>query len=113
MKKFNSIFEITTGKNESEEHVFSVLVKRSYSIKNGKLHRKDIDNQFLKIDKYYDDGDPEWSTVQYENELSPYKPATDVVVIGKAYALDNNATSQMQVKFQHLLKPNLGGILLN
>ena len=38
------------------------------------------------IDQYYDDGDPEWSTVQHESELAPYKAATDVVVIGKAYA---------------------------
>lgn len=100
MATFNNIFEITTGKNESEEHIFSVLVKRSYRIKNGKLHRKDIDNQFLKIDKYYDNGDPEWSTVQYEYELAPYKPATDIVVIGKAYAPNNTVTQQMQVKLK-------------
>lgn len=100
MATSNNIFEIVTGKNASEEHIFSVLVKRSYKIRDGKLHRKDIDNQFLKIDKYYDNGDSEWSTVQYEYELAPYKPATDVVVIGKAYALNNKATQQMQVKFQ-------------
>lgn len=93
MTDSNKNFEIVSGKNEHEEPIFSVLVKRSYSIKNGVLERKDTDNEFRKIDKYYDDGDPEWSTVQYEYDLAPYKPYIDVVVIANAYAGDAEAQS--------------------
>jgi hypothetical protein len=52
------------------------------------------------IDHYYDGGDPEWSTVQFESELAPYKAATDVVVIGKAYAPRGVATERMAAGVQ-------------
>ena len=83
----NGIFEIVPGKNHRDEHIFSVIVKRTYRIVAGRRASgpKWI-SRFAMIDHYYDDGDPEWSTVQYESELAPYKVATDVVVIGKAYA---------------------------
>ena len=92
----NKIFEIVPGKNAQSEHVFAVIVKRSYRISPGKpLQRLEADHQLRQIDYYYDNGDPEWSTVQYESELAPFKPAIDVVVIGKAYAPDGEPTQQM------------------
>lgn len=93
----NPVFEIVPGKNEREEHVFSVLVKRSYTIKSGgAVVRRDHDHELRKIDHYYDNGDPEWSTVQYEYELAPYKPSVDVVVIGKAYAPKGKPAQEMR-----------------
>lgn len=92
------VFEIVTGKNEKEEPVFSVIVKRSYRINaDGGVSRCETDYELRKIDAYYDKGDPEWSVVQFESELSPYKPQTDVVVIGKAYATNGKSVEQMQV----------------
>ena len=62
--------------------------------------RAEQDRPFRLIDEYYDGGDPEWSTVQYESEVAPFKAATDVVVIGKAYAPGGVPTQQMTVSAQ-------------
>jgi len=97
----NSVLEIVTGKNEREEHVFSVIVKRSYLITDtGVLKRRETDHELRKVDAYYENGDPEWSVVQYEYELAPYKPLIDVVVIGKAYAPDGEPVQSMHVSVQ-------------
>jgi hypothetical protein len=81
--------------------VFSVIVKRTYRIvPDGRAARADSDHPFRQIDHYYDDGDPEWSTVQYESELVPYKAWTDLVVIGKAYAPGGIATQRITVGVQ-------------
>jgi hypothetical protein len=83
----NGVFKIVPGKNDRGEHVFSVIVKRTYDIvAGGAMRRHEVDHPLREIDAYYDDGDPERSTVQYEYELAPFKSAADVVVIGKAYA---------------------------
>jgi hypothetical protein len=92
------VFQIAPGRTDSGEHVFSVIVKRSYRlIPNGVAERRDADRPLRLIDEYYDGGDAESSTVQHESELAPYKPATDVVVVGKAYAPGGNPTQQMRV----------------
>lgn len=89
---------IVPGRNDRGEHIFSVLVKRSYRIvPDTAAVRCEQDQPFRLIDEYYDGGDPEWSTVQYESEVAPYKRATDVVVIGKAYAPDGVPTQRMSV----------------
>jgi hypothetical protein len=97
----NGVVEIVPGRNHRGEHVFSVIVKRTYRISgSGKVERTAADEELRKTDAYYDNGDPEWSTVQHESELAPYKVATDVVVIGKAYAPRGVATSRMMVGVQ-------------
>jgi hypothetical protein len=91
-------FEIVPGRNDAGDHVFSVIVKRSYRFtSNGRAERCEADRPLRLIDEYYDDGDPEWATVRHESEMAPYKPATDVVVIGKAYAPGGAPTEQMTV----------------
>jgi hypothetical protein len=90
--------EIVPGRTDEGEHVFSVIVKRTYRVMpSGLVGRADADGELRKIDEYYDHGDPEWSTVRHESELAPFKPATDVVVIGKAYAAQGKPTVQMMV----------------
>jgi hypothetical protein len=97
----SGVCEIVPGRNHEGEHVFSVIVKRTYRIAGeGKVQRADVDGALRKIDEYYDNGDPEWSTVQYESELAAYKAATDVVVIGKAYAARGVPTTRMLVGVQ-------------
>jgi hypothetical protein len=78
--------------------VFSVIAKRTYRIKpGGETERCEDDHPLRLIDEYYDHGDPEWATVKYESELAPCKPATDVIVIGKAYALHGVPSQRMTV----------------
>jgi len=95
------VFEIVPGRNDAGEHVFSVIVKRTYRITpDGRTERCAADQPLRLVDEYYDDGDPEWTTVRHESELAPYKVATDVVVIGKAYAPGGVPTRQMLVGVQ-------------
>lgn len=98
MSSNNGEVEIVTGKNDREEHLFSVIVKRSYLISDeGEIRRKNSDHELRKIDAYYDNGDPEWSVVQYEHELAAYKPLVDVVVIGNAHTPDMQPVPFMKV----------------
>jgi hypothetical protein len=98
MTQTNGVVQIVPGRNERGEHVFSVLVKRSYRIAHRQAaQRSEVDAPFRLTDAYYDNGDPEWSTVQHEGELAPCKPMTDVVVIGKAYAPGGTPVHQMTV----------------
>lgn len=97
----NGEFQVVPGRGEAGEHVFSVLVKRSYRVTgDGKAERLEADHGFRLVDEYYDGGDPETSTVQYESEVTPFKTGTDVVVIGKAHAPRGMPTQQMLVGVQ-------------
>jgi hypothetical protein len=94
-------YQIALGRNDRGEHVLSVIVKRTYRIaRQGSVVRVDEDHELRKIDYYYDDGDPEWATVQYESELAAFKPFTDIVVIGRAYAPRGEPTQRMTVSVQ-------------
>jgi hypothetical protein len=94
----NGNIDIVTGKNSDDEHIFSVIVKRTYNIKHGKpLERNEEDAELRKTDTYYDDGDPEWSVVQYEYDLAPHKLFADVVVVGKAYAPEGKTAQAITV----------------
>src|SRR5919108_199417 len=91
-------FIVVAGKTETATPIFSVLVKRTYDIKpNQAATRSEHSLPLNEMDIYYDHGDPEWSTVQYETDLLPYKLQTDVVLIGKAYAPQGKPVEQMSV----------------
>lgn len=77
------LFTIVPGKNDAGRPIFSVLVKRTYSLqaKPARIEPRPL----LDADIYYDGGDPETTSVQFESELAVFKLATDVVLIGKAY----------------------------
>ena len=97
----NGSVEIVPGKNDRGEHIFSVIVKRTYRITPESVaERCEVDHELRKTDVYYERGDPEWATVQYESELAPYKPAVDVVIIGKAYAPGGEPTTHMTASVQ-------------
>jgi hypothetical protein len=99
LNESNGVFQIVTGKNESEEHIFSVVVKRTYRFNAGAgaLQRCEFDNPLRGVDVYYDKGDPSWSTLKHEQELVAYKPSVDVVVIGKAHAPNGVPVETMDV----------------
>lgn len=94
-------FSVVSGRADTGATIFSVLVKRSYDIIPAqRACRSERTNPLVKIDEYYDHGDPEWATVKYETDLVPYKLATDVVVIGKAYAPKGNPVTQLDVSVE-------------
>lgn len=91
-------FEIVNGIDDERRTIFSLLLKRTYDIQErGVLVRSEETLPLRKIDEYYEGGDPEWATVKFESELVPYKPFSDVIVIGKAYANQGEPTQQMDV----------------
>jgi hypothetical protein len=83
----STVQAIVQGMDDNRQPVFSVLAKRTYDIQsNGRIVRAEESRPLLKVDQYCDDGNPEWPTVKYEADLASFKLATDVVVIGKAFA---------------------------
>ena len=91
--------QIVPGTNQRGRMPVRVLVKRSYRIGSAArvARARARRRHCARSTTYYDDGDPEWSTVQHEYELAPYKALTDVVVIGKAYAPRGRPTQPMTV----------------
>src|SRR5262249_51249474 len=95
------VFTVVPGKNETGKPIFSVLVKRTYDIRAGQpAVRAERTNPLVQLDVYYDEGDPETHTVKYEHDLAPCKPATDVVLIGKAYAPGGKAVPELDVALE-------------
>ena len=89
---------IVHGKNEKGQPIFSLLLKRTYDIlSGGRVIRTQRARPFLPIDEYYEDGDPEWTTVKHESDFASFKVATDVVVIGKAFAPGGVPVPQLNV----------------
>jgi hypothetical protein len=78
------------------EGVFVVLAKRTYDLGRGTAPAPAGASRPLGlIDVYYDDGDPQTHTVRLENETAPYKLATDVVVVGSAWAPGGRPVRQL------------------
>ena len=93
---FKELYQVVPSKDEKGAYIFSVIVKRTYRIiPKSPLQRLETARPFVEVEEYWEDGDPTWSTVKLENELAPYKLATDVVVIGKVYSPDRQPVSQM------------------
>ncbi len=80
-------YEMLPGQNPEGQHIFSVLVKRTYDIRRGEKCKPSEDQmRLLPADKFFDNGDPVTASCEAESDFIPYKVATDVVVIGKAYS---------------------------
>lgn len=89
---------ILPSKDENGSPIFALLVKRTFDIRPGQVAtRAERAYPLIKVDRYYDGGDAETSTVREETDLIPYKIATDVVVIGRAHAPDGEPVAQMTV----------------
>ena len=94
----SEVKSVVQGKDNEGQPVFSVLVKRTYDIRpEGRLMRCAKARPLVQIDEYYDGGEPEWATVKSENDFAPFKLATDVVLIGKAFAPEGKPVPQLDV----------------
>jgi hypothetical protein len=90
--------KIVPGRARNGDVFFSVLAKRSYAIRpNQPAERLEADSPLRLVDAYFDNGDPEWSTVEHESELAPVKAATDLVLVGQAHAPHAKAVQAMTV----------------
>jgi|SRR5271166_573191 len=76
---------VLPGQTPQGEHIFGVLIKRTYDIvPGGRCTRAAADKKLVPGDVHYDD--PMNSTVKFESDFIPFKLATDVVLNGLAYA---------------------------
>src|SRR5215469_4292324 len=76
---------IVSGRNAHGQDIFAFLVKRSYRFDpQGECHRITPDEPFIEVDTYW--GEPGESSPRREADIAPYKPATDIVVIGNVHA---------------------------
>jgi hypothetical protein len=80
------LHHVVAAKDDQRKDVFCVLLKRSYDIRGRDPIRAEKDRPLDLVDDYYRPGDPETCCVRFENDLTPFKIATDVVVVGKVYA---------------------------
>lgn len=89
---------IVTGVGPERQPIFSVLVKRSYAIRDGDaLVELEAAEPFLRSDLYHEPGDPEHCSVRREEECAPYKPATDIVLLAEAHAPDGHPAETVTV----------------
>ncbi|MBK8805065.1 MAG: DUF2169 domain-containing protein [Fibrobacteres bacterium] len=66
--------------------VVSVLAKASWSLLPDDLPLQDDPVDWVEADVHWDTNNPATEATQFENELVPWKPCTDVIVIGNAWA---------------------------
>jgi len=94
-------FQVIHGSDGQNLPVFSLLLKRTYDIQTGgRLSRAASISRFRNIDEYYDSGDPDWATVKFEADLVAFKPAVDLVVVGKAYAPNGRPVQTMDISVE-------------
>ncbi|MBN1980592.1 MAG: DUF2169 domain-containing protein [Chitinivibrionales bacterium] len=83
--KDTSPYCVLPGQMADGRHILSVLVKRSYTIEQGKQAiRSASDERLYPVDCYY--GTAQNSSVKQESDFVPFKLKTDVIFRGKAFA---------------------------
>lgn len=100
-RKTKPDYALMPGQDGNGEPIFSLLVKRTYDIRPGQAAVRAAEDRVLQqIDAYYDMGDAQTSTVQFEADIAPWKSHTDVVFIGKAMAPGGKPAFSMDVGIQ-------------
>ena len=90
---------VLPGQTPEGGYILSLLLKRSYDIgADGICRRAAKDMVIFTGDVYW--GDPMNSTIRYESDFIPYKPATDVVLNGTAYAPEGIPVASCYVTLQ-------------
>ncbi|HSP79026.1 MAG TPA: DUF2169 domain-containing protein, partial [Myxococcaceae bacterium] len=77
--------------NEEGRPLLVVISKATYLLAPGRLRLADEQLPVNVAGEYW--GKPEESSYRYEPECAPFKPATDVVLVGHAHATERDTTS--------------------
>jgi hypothetical protein len=77
--------------NEEGRPLLTLVVKATYILGPGPLRLADEQVPVNVTGEFW--GRPEESSYRYEPECAPFKPATDVVLVGHAHAPERNTTS--------------------
>ena len=74
------------GLGPDSQTLFSVIAKRTYGIAPGKLALCEKQPPLVESDEFADPHNPFYSDCTAESDLVAYKPATDVIIKGRAWA---------------------------
>ena len=85
------------GQTPEGHYILSVLVKRTYDITPTGWCVRTQPKPLIKGDQFYDNGDPRAVAMKFETDLIPFKLATDVIFLGKAYAPAGQKVSSLMV----------------
>lgn len=89
---------VLPGQSPDGAYILSVLVKRTFDlVRGGQCTLAEEDVPILPGDVFWDD--PMNSSVRYESDFVPFKPATDIVVNGTAFAPHGAETTSCLVHF--------------
>ncbi len=77
--------------NEEGRPLLVLVVKATYELGAGAPRLADVQVPVNVTGEFW--GKPEESSYRYEPECAPFKPATDVVLVGHAHASERNTTS--------------------
>lgn len=95
------LYMILPAHDDHSQEILSVLVKRTYDIKNGEVCIPSNDQMdFVISDVYYNKDDLINTNCKFESDLVPYKLATDVVLLGKAHAIDGYPVEMINVTLE-------------
>lgn len=93
--------KILLATDERNQPIFSVLVKRTYNIPADTLAtRASRDEPLRSSPEYYGVKEPQLDPLKFDTDEIPYKLATDIVFIGKAYAPGGKAVFNCSVSLQ-------------
>jgi hypothetical protein len=76
-------------------NILTVIAKATFAFAPGKTEWASDQTPIAFGDQLYDEGDG--GGIRYESDIVPFKPATDVVLSGKAYAPKNRPAEQVDV----------------
>lgn len=83
--------------SENAEETLAVIIKATYDVRTGKARLMDTQDQIQVADEYR--GEPGKSSVRYASDRPLHKAATDVILMGRAYA-DRADCRQVDVRLQ-------------
>lgn len=79
---------LVPGQAPDGGHILSVLAKKTYSFLHDEIAMEDpfASNDWTEVDQYWGTNNPAIDATKLESDLIPWKPCTDVVMVGEACA---------------------------
>jgi hypothetical protein len=91
--------ELTVAADVDARDHCVVVVKGTFEADaGGELHLAGVQCPLVGADEHH--GSPDSSSPRYECDFAPYKPLTDVIVVGKAVAPKGQLTSRLPVRLE-------------
>lgn len=98
----NQTTKTACGYGHKRQPTFSVLIKKKYKfiLNKKELVPSDISPVFIEQDCYQGIGNPQINSVFKESDTSPFKPQTDVVLIGNIKTYQKKELTELDVGVQ-------------